>query len=491
MFQHGGASQWFYIRDPGAFDIISEGTDPSMRGVIVEAYLAGNLSDPIAIADATQHVAGFLPGSPGCNREVNDASISNPDPETGGVIADGCAGAETRATFRVPQGGLYLRIVPGDPLRTGKRCETCTGRYHMRFRERTCRAPKEAITVPSGVTRDRIDPTARGWFGLDQRQCWFQIELQAPTLSSDYQTLSIANVGSGSNQGCLEQGASGGSCSAEYLAEVYRSKADAEAGVPIPATRFAQSAGSSAERSFLVDASWALDVERDTGRKPYYVKVTRSDASRPHDALLNYDTNLKSVVFQTFGTSDIEDDYITTLWAPFVGDFIVSDPFNNTDEDRVRQIVNDAQITFDDVDLNVDYAGGDYYSFPDVGPDGRPIEPGAKRGYGGTWRSDDKIGSWINYTHHARVETIEQDDFTRWDWVVADHVQCGREGQTAPPGGWQSLRFQELWDKLPLVALTTGNRMSGEVFEFNDVCGGDEGLVTWRYTFRAGVYRPQ
>ncbi len=493
-FAHGGANQWFYIRDPGAFDIINEGSDASMNGVIVEAFLANDLSDPIAIADSTQHVDGFLPGSPGCNKEVNEVSISNPDPETGGMIDDACAGADTRVTYRVPQGGLYLRIVPADPARSGRRCETCTGNYHMRFRERTCRAPKEAIAVSSGILNAGLNTTEKGWFGVDQRQCWFQIELQAPTSTTDFQTLRIANIGSVSNQGCLDQVLSGGTCSTNYNADVYKSKADAEADMAIPGSHFVQAASippSGSDSTFLVDNGWYLSVEPDTGRKAYYVRVTRDDPSRPHDAVLNYDSNLKSVVFQVVGTTDIEDDYLFTGWLPFVGSFIVNDPFNNTDEDRVRQFVNDVQIQYDNVDLNVDNQGGDYFKFPDKGPDGRAIAEGSKRGYGGTWKSDDKIGTWINYTQFARVEVIEQDDFSAWDWVVADHLQCGKEGQVPPAGGWQAARFQELWDTLPMTANTNGNRFSGESFDYNDICGGDEGRVTWEYQFRAGVYRPQ
>jgi len=209
-FPHGGANEWFFIKDPGAFDIINEGSAASMNGVIVEAFLANDLSDPIAIADSTQHVDGFLPGSPGCNKEVNDAAISNQDPEKGGMIADACAGADTRVTYRVPQGGLYLRIVPADPLRRGKRCDTCTGKYHMRFRERTCRAPKEAVAVSSGFFNGGVAATEKGWFGKDQRQCWFQVELQAPTSSSDFQRLTIANIGSESNQRCVDNAGAGG-----------------------------------------------------------------------------------------------------------------------------------------------------------------------------------------------------------------------------------------------------------------------------------------
>jgi hypothetical protein len=493
FFRHGGANEWFYIKDPGAFDIINEGSDAGMKGIIVEAFLAADLSDPIAIADASQHVDGFLPGSPGCSRETDDASIGNPDPETGGMIADPCAGADTRVTYRVPQGGLYLRVVPADPARPGKRCETCTGNYHLRFRERTCRAPKEAIALSSGIVTAELRATEKGWFGKDQRQCWFQIELQAPSLQSDFQTLRIANVGSGSHQGCTGNAGAAGTCSTAYEAAVYRSKADAEADVPIPDARFLQSATDPAGtgNTFLVDDGWALDVERDTGRKAYYVRVVRDDPSRPHDAILNYDTDLKSVVFQVVGTTNIEDDYLFTGWLPLVGAFIVNDPLNNTDEDRIRQMVNDTQLRFDDVELNVDNQGGDYFRFPDRGPDGRPIEEGAPRGYGGTWKSGDKMGTWINYTKFARVEAIEQDDFSAWDWVVADHLQCGKEGQTPPPGGWQAAWFQELWTTLPLSAAVTGSRFNPAGFDYNDICGGDEGRVTWEYRFRAGVYRPQ
>ncbi len=492
-FPHGGAVQWFFIKDPGAFDIINEGADAAMNGVIVEAFLATDLSDPIAIADSTQHVDGFLPGSPGCTKEANDAAISNPDAETGGTIADACAGADTRVTYRVPQGGLYLRIVPGDPMRPGKRCDTCTGNYHMRFRERTCRAPKEAVAVSSGFFNAGLSATEKGWFGEGQRQCWFQVELQAPTSASDFQTLTIANIGSVSHQRCVDK-AGAGTCSSKYEADVFKSKQDAEAGKAMAGTHFVQPAAvppNGAEQTFLVDDSWDLQVEPATGRKAYYVRVVRDNATRPHDAVLNYDTNLKSVVFQVVGTTDIEDDYLFTGFLPFVGSFIVNDPFNNTDEDRVRQFVNDTQIKFDDVELNVDNQGGDYFKFPDRGPDGRAIVEGSPRGYGGTWKSGDKIGTWVNYTQFARVEVIEQDDFSAWDWVVADHLQCGKEGQTPPPGGWQAARFQELWNLLPMTADATGNRFSGESFDYNDICGGDEGRVTWEYKFRAGVYRPQ
>ena len=493
-FAHGGANQWFYIKDPGAFDIINEGSDATMNGVIVEAYLANDLSDPIAIADATQHVDGFLPGSPGCNKEINDFSIGNQDPEKGGVIADACAGADTRVTYRVPQGGLYLRIVPADPARPGKRCETCTGNYHLRFRERTCRAPKEAVAVSSGIFNFGLNTTEKGWFGVNQHQCWFQIELQAPTSEIDFQTLTIANIGSVSNQGCIDHALSGGTCSTGYQAEIYKSKAEAEADKPMPGTRFVQKATTppaGTDNTFVVDSGWDLKVEPDTGRKAYYVKVTRDDPSRPHDAVLNYDSNLKSVVFQVVETTDIEDDYLFTGWLPFKGSFVVNDPFNNTDELRVRQFVNGTQIKFDDVELNVDNQGGDYFKFPDQGPDGRAISEGSKRGYGGTWKSEDKIGTWVNYTQFARVEVIEKDDFSAWDWVVADHLQCGKEGQTPPPGGWQAARFLELWNSLPMIANANGNRFSGESFDYNDLCGGAGGLLTWAYKFRAGVYRPQ
>lgn len=190
--------------------------------------------------------------------------------------------------------------------------------------------------------------------------------------------------------------------------------------------------------------------------------MVRNNPTRPHDAVLSYDSNLKSVVFQVVSTTDIEDDYLFTGFLPFVGSFIVNDPFNNTDEDRVRQFVNDTQIA-----------------------------EGSRRGYGGTWKSGDKIGTWVNYTQFARVEAIEQDDFSAWDWVIADHLQYGKEGQTPPPGGWQAARFQELWNELPATASANGNRFSGESFDYNDICGGDEGRVTWEYKFRAGVYRPQ
>lgn len=492
-FAHGGANEWFFIKDPGAFDIINEGSDSGMKGIIVEAFLANDLSDPIAIADSTQHVDGFLPGSPGCNKEVNDASIGNQDPQAGGVIADACAGADTRVTYRVPQGGLYLRIVPSDPARPGQRCETCTGNYHMRFRERTCRAPKEAVAVSSGILDAALAATERGWFGAGQEQCWFQVELQAPTSASDFQTMTIANIASRTHQRCVAQGGAG-NCSTRYGAEIYKSRADADAGSAMPGTRFVQPAPVAAgapDNSFLVDDGWSLVVERDTGRKAYYVKVTRDDPSRPHDAILNYDSNLKSVVFQVVSTTDIEDDYLFTGFLPFVGSFIVNDPFNNTDEDRVRQLVNDVQIAFDDVELNVDNQGGDYFTFPDRGPDGRRIEESARRGYGGTWKSGDKIGTWVNFTQFARVEVIEQDDFSAWDWVVADHLQCGKQGQNAPAGGWQAARFQQLWSTLPAIANASGNRFSGESFDYNDICGGDEGRVTWQYKLRAGVYRPQ
>ena len=153
--------------------------------------------------------------------------------------------------------------------------------------------------------------------------------------------------------------------------------------------------------------------------------------------------------------------------------------------------MNGTQIKFDDVELNVDNQGGDYFKFPDQGPDGRAISEGSKRGYGGTWKSEDKIGTWVNYTQFARVEVIEKDDFSAWDWVVADHLQCGKEGQTPPPGGWQAARFLELWNSLPMIANANGNRFSGESFDYNDLCGGAGGLLTWAYKFRAGVYRPQ
>ena len=364
----------------------------------------------------------------------------------------------------------------------------------MRFRQRTCRVPKEAIVVSSGILNDSLSSTEKGWFGRDQRQCWFQIELQAPTASSDLQTLRVANIGSMSNQGCLDKASAGGTCSAGYDADIYQSKADAEANVALPNSHFRQVAAvppDGAENTFVVDNAWALAVERDTGRKAYYLKVTRDNPTRPHDAALSYDSNLKSVVFQVVATTDIEDDYITTGWLPFVGTFVINDPFNNTDEDRVRQFVNDVQIRFDDVELNVDNQGGDYFKFPDRGPDGRAIVEGEKRGYGGTWKTDDKIGTWINYTQFARVEVIEQDDFSAWDWTVADHLECGKTGQTPPPGGWQAARFQALWATLPASAATTGNRFSGDSFDYNDICGGAGGLVTWEYKLRAGVYRPQ
>ncbi len=494
LFRHGGANEWFYIKDPGAFDIIIEGSDATMNGVIVEAFLANDLSDPIAIADATQHVDGYLPGKPGCNKEVNEQSIDNPDAQTGGVIADECAGADTRVTYRVPQGGLYVRIVPADPLRRGKRCETCTGSYHMRFRERTCRVPKEAIVVSSGILNDGLSTAEKGWFGRDQKQCWFQIELQAPTSSSDPQTLRVANIGSMSNQGCLAKVSLGGDCSTGYDVDVYKSKADAQANVALPNSHFRQAAAVPAngtENILLVDNAWDLMVERDTGRKAYYFKVTRDNPTRPHDAALNYDTNLKSVVFQVVASTDIEDDYITTGWLPFVGTFIINNPFDKTDEDRVRQFANDGQIRFDDVELNIDNQGGDYFKFADRGPDGREIVAGAKRGYGGTWKTDDKIGTWVNYTRFARVEVIELDDLSAWDWTIADHLLCGKTGTTPPPGGWQAARFQALWDTLPASASTNGNRSGGDSFDYNDICGGADGLVTWAYKFRAGVYRPQ
>src|SRR5215475_10342492 len=63
----------------------------------------------------------------------------------------------------------------------------------------------------------------------------------------------------------------------------------------------------------------------------------------------------------------------------------------------------------------------------------------------------------------------EQDDFTAWDWVVADHLQCGKEGQTPPPGGWQAARFQELWSTLPMTANANGNRFSSVSFDYNDI----------------------
>ena len=50
-----------------------------------------------------------------------------------------------------------------------------------------------------------------------------------------------------------------------------------------------------AEQTFLVDDSWDLQVEPATGRKAYYVRVVRDNATRPHDAVLNYDTNLKYI----------------------------------------------------------------------------------------------------------------------------------------------------------------------------------------------------
>jgi len=363
----------------------------------------------------------------------------------------------------------------------------------MRFRERTCRAPKEAVAVSSGVLDPGLAATERGWFGAGQAQCWFQVELQAPTAASDFQTLTLANIGGRTHERCVSQGGAG-ACSRRYDAEIYRSRADADAGVAMPGTHVTQPVpvpAGSADHAFLVDAGWDLSVERDTGRKAYYVKVLREDLSRPHEAILNYDSNLKSVVFQVVGTTNIEDDYLFTGFLPLIGSFIVNDPFNNTDEDRVRQIVNNVQISFDDVELNVDNQGGDYFRFPDRGPDGRRIDEGARRGYGGTWRSGDKIGTWVNFTQFARVEVIEQDDFSAWDWVVADHLQCGKQGQVAPAGGWQAARFQELWNALPKVAHATGNRFGGESFDYNDICGGDEGRVTWQYKLRAGVYRPQ
>jgi len=41
-----------------------------------------------------------------------------------------------------------------------------------------------------------------------------------------------------------------------------------------------------------------------------------------------------------------------------------------------------------------------------------------------------------------------------------------------------------------LTADADGNRFRGESFDYNDICGGDEGRVTWEYKFSAGIYRP-
>jgi hypothetical protein len=460
-FRHRGANEWFFVSEPGAFDLIIEGKDASMDGIIVEAFLPSDISTPIPVADS---------------------------------IAEACGKPETRVTFRSP-GQLYFRITPAryvDKVNkpgVARRCTSCTGRYYVRFRERTCRKPVEAIAVSSGFSGLGLNSTEQGWFGVGQKSCWFQLEMQKPSSATDFQTLSIANVGSLDNEACTIAAASGGNCSRNYEVDMFTDKVTADAIGPT-LWRFSQRAapvGGGRTDTASVDARWSLVPEADTGRKAYYVRTSRDDTSRPHPAYLNWDTNLKSVVFQSISTTNIEDDYLFTIWNPFGDDIQVSDPLNNTDELRIRQFSNGGQLNYVDYDLNVDNAGNDTYRFPDMWPD-FPMTgiDGKPRVYGGRFPTDNNRGTWINYTSSARVEATERDDFTAFDWVVADHLTCGVSG-TAPPGGWQTKWFLDTWAWLPGQPL----RSATKVWTFDDICGGDSGKPTWRYEFKAGVDRTQ
>ena len=345
------------------------------------------------------------------------------------------------------------------------------------------------MAVSSGIFNFGLATKEQGWFGAGQEACWFQVELQKPSSDADFQTLTIANVGSMNGQTCNDAALSGGNCSGAYDVNLFKNKADADADGPI-LWNFSQPSALLAggiSNTTTVAADWDLVPEEDTGRKAYYVRVRRDDSSRPHANFLPWDTNLKSVVFQAISTTNIEDDYLFTIPNPFGDDIQISDPFNNTDELRIRQFVNGNQLSFVDYDLNVDNAGNDTYRFPDMWPDfPKAGIDGKPRVYGGRWPSDNNRGTWLNYTGAARVEATEMDDFSAFDWVVADNVMCGRSG-AAPADGWQADWFLQQWNSLPGQTV----RSASKVWTFDDECAGDPGDPTWHYEFKAGVDRTQ
>jgi hypothetical protein len=429
-FAHGGANEWLYISEGGGYDFIHEGG----QKVRIEAYQPDDLSTLMNVADSTQSSTAIVGGG-ACNREVNDHSI-----EQNGYIARECAKADTRVTYKSP-GPFYARIYAVNP--DGSRCLTCTGDYRVRVRARSCKVIYEAVPTFPGL----VNPKTDGWYGPGQRTCWFTTELREPSQATDFQTFVLGDLLAANASRCAGS-EGGGQCSDRYEARVYRKEAvdldiapherpPNEYLINGPFAHDASTRGS----DILVGDEWDVpSVARKNGeqrgdyRAQYLWLIERSDASRKHEVVMPWWSNLKSVTYATVTAIEIDDDdKVIPICVPFLGCAFIKDPFQSEDEVILQLNANAASLfnTTRNMEKN------SVYEFPNTWPGAKSQnEPGVYViGGDGPQR-----GYTVNFTGSAALRGDEEDDDSDDDALIADHLMLG----IPTPGGGLDKQTHEI-----------------------------------------------